>query len=405
MKKNYSTGIYLLLLAFVCLQLAACSKMDEYRKYAEGGEIAYAGKLDSLKIYSGRNRVLVKGLFIADPNIVSCKIYWDSRKDSVLVPVARTHGVDTLSQLIENLEEGVHSFEVVTYDTFQRKSVIVNGTGTAYGERYQAFLINRPVNNSELDGSAKTSVSWGGMDLTSGVFASDVTFTDTFGVLQTVRVPIAIVDTVLKPYKYGTTFTYRTLFLPDSLSIDTFYTGYQTVNVLMNVTKQYLANTGGPFNYSSWDAKRWGILANWTTNSPVKNASGYGGYELRSNVGVLSFEAGWGLPNVTEGKIYQTVTLPPGKYVFEAVVDACSSSGAMYVVAALGTALPDITTFTASPPLGNIAFVTPGTKQVSFTLPDEQVVTLGLAATLAGNSSTGQYCKVTAVRLKFLKLE
>lgn len=385
------------------LCLAACSKMDEYRNFAPDGEKAYAGKIDSLKIYSGRNRVLVKGLFIADPKIVACRIYWDSRKDSVTIAIKRTGGVDTLSRLIEGLDEGVHSFEVVTIDTFQNRSVVVNASGTAYGDRYQALLLNRPINNSELNNNAETKISWGGMDLTSGVFASELTFTDTFNAQRKIRVPIGITDTTLKPYKYGSSFQYRTLFLPDTLSIDTFYTGYQTANVLMNVTADYLKNTGGPFKASSWDSKRWGVLDVWSTSSSVKNAGGYGGYELRSNVGVLSFEAGWGLPNVSEGKISQTVTLPPGTYVFEAVVDACSTSGAMYVMAARGTALPNIATLSTNPALASVAFTSNGTKQVSFVLTEPETITLGMAATLTGTGSTGQYCKITAVRLKYLK--
>lgn len=385
------------------LCMAACSKMDEYRNFAPNGEKSYAGKVDSLKIYSGRNRVLVKGLFIADPKIVACRIYWDSRKDSVTVPVKRTGGVDTLFKLVEGLDEGVHSFEVVTIDTFKNRSVVVNGSGTAYGERYQALLLNRPINNSELNNSAETKISFGGMDLTSGVFACELSFTDTFNVQKKLRVPIGITDTTLKPYKYGSSFTYRTLFLPDTLSIDTFYTAYQTANVLMNVTAEYLKNPGGPFKASSWDSKRWGILDVWSTTASVKNAGGFGGYELRSNVGVLSFEAGWGLPNVSEGKISQTVTLPAGSYVFEAVVDACSTSGAMYVMAARGTALPDIAKLSTTPALGSAVFTSTGTKQVSFVLSAPETITLGLAATLTGSGSTGQYCKVTAVRLKYLK--
>ena len=45
----------------------ACTKSDDYKKFTAKGEISYTGKLDSVKIMSGNNRVYIRGLFLSDP--------------------------------------------------------------------------------------------------------------------------------------------------------------------------------------------------------------------------------------------------------------------------------------------------------------------------------------------------
>jgi hypothetical protein len=405
--KNYS--IVLILFTLVVAGMIACSKMDDYKKYVQGGEISYTGKLDSLKIFSGRDRVLVTGLFISDPKVKSCRIYWDSRKDSVTVPVTRTQKADTLKQMITGLSEGVHTFEIVTFDGLANPSVIVYGTGTVYGSRYQESLINRPVIGAELDDNANTTIEWGGMDRTSGVFASEITYTKTDDTQGAVAVPFDSVKTLLKNFKYGGTFSYRTKFLPDTLSIDTFYSQPLVVDVKTNVTSQYLLNAGKPFTASSMaSGNRWGILANWTTNTAVKNfTGGFGGFENRGGTGVMSMEAGWSTTTMlsfSNGKIFQTVNLPAGYYTFEAVVSDASSSGpTLYVVANEGTDLPNVANV-PSTAIAYSAFLGAGTKKIDFTLTAPKTVSLGFAGTLTGTGSNGQYFKATAVKLKYLKL-
>ena len=57
--------------AFVTVSVAfvSCSKWDDYKKYTAAGETVYSGKMDSVKIYSGNQRVQLMGLLSADPMI------------------------------------------------------------------------------------------------------------------------------------------------------------------------------------------------------------------------------------------------------------------------------------------------------------------------------------------------
>jgi hypothetical protein len=164
----------------------------------------------------------------------------------------------------------------------------------------------------------------------------------------------------------------------------------------VDVTTTYLKNVGPNVTASSINsANRWGILADWITSASVKNASGFGGYEKRSNVGFISLEAGWGLPNVTDGKIYQTITLPAGSYRMEIVMNDFNAGGSRYIAVAEGTTLPNVANITSS----SIAFSNLESKTLNFNIDQTKQVSIGFAANLTGTGSTGMYAKIASVRL------
>ena len=381
--------------------LTSCSKMDEYKKFTEGGEISYTGKLDSVRVLPGRYRVKVNGLFIADPKVKKTVIYWNNMADSMVVPVNRTANVDTLNVVVDDMIEGVHNFVIYTFDGAGNRSIPVYKTGIVFGDRYQGTLSNRAINSAFTDEANATTISWGGMDRLSGVFATEVTYKNLNDIDTTVIVPIDASSTALVKFKTKTTMKYRTLFLPDTSSIDTFYSSYTEryvpKYVKTDITNTYLVNTGTNVAYSSINSgNRWGILSGWTSNASVRNASGFGGYEKRSNVGFISLEAGWGLPNVPNGLIYQTITLPAGTYVFELNGINQNSGGTRYVAVAEGPVLPDVGNITSN----SIAFASlSNASKLSFTLTKETQVSIGFAANLTGTGSTGQYIKIGSVRL------
>ncbi|MCD8741032.1 DUF5013 domain-containing protein [Mucilaginibacter roseus] len=392
---------YLLTKLSACLlllaMLAACKKQDDYKKFVEGGEISYTGKIDSVKILSGHNRVLINGLFLADPKVTSLKIYWNNYKDSVTVPVTRTQTVDTLSYFVENLTEGVQNFVMYTFDNDGNRSVPVYKTGRVYGDRYITSLSNRPISSALTGSDGVTRIDWLGMDRLTGVFATEVEYTNTSNQTVTVRTPIDSTKTILPNFKTSSDIRYRTLFLPDTISIDTFRTEFVTRYVPQfinqDVTSIYLKNTGSPFNVGAYDGRRWGTVADWTSNAGAKNISGgYGGYEYRGGVGVLSFEAGWGLPALNNGLIYQTITLPAGIYKFVLNDVDQNSGGSRFIAVAEGNTLPNVSDITSS----SIAFANISAKELNFTLTEQKTVSLGFGVTI---DASGQYIKIKSVRL------
>lgn len=395
MKSVIENSFWFVLVIGFAAGLVSCSDMDEYKKYVDEGEVSYTGKIDSLTVYSGHNRVMVEGLFTADPKINETRIFWNNGQDSSVVPVNRTAGVDTMQHIIDGLQEKVYNFQIITYDSLGNSSLPVNTNARVYGERYQNSLNNRPVVSSQLfAGNLETTIKYGAMDLTSGVFATEMRYTDENEQEHTETISIENEEIVLPSVKIGSTIEYRTMFLPEATSIDTFYTDYTELSPEL----VYLKNKGNPFERSSWDGSRWGILAEWITNDDVKNAGGYGGYELRGGTGVLSLEGGWGLPAVPNGKIYQVVTLPPGDYTFSATGVQTGAAGTKYLTATAGDEPPHVDNV----PAEAMAYIemsdSDGTSTIEFTLTENTQMALGFVGYMPDSGSWFKVHGVTFTR-------
>lgn len=407
MKLSINNRVWLVLIIGLAVGFYSCSDMDEYKDYMKDGEIAYTGKIDSLTVFSGKNRVMVQGLFTADPKINEARIYWNNREDSTVVPVNRTAGVDTMRHIIDGLQEKVYNFEVITRDSRGNSSLPVNTNARVYGERYQNSLNNRPIVSKELyAGDLNTTLNYGSMDLTSGVFATQIEYSDAEGDSYTMQLPIDNQEVVLENYQIGTEFKYRTMFLPEPTSIDTFYTEFSTAVPDISYMKNYEV----PFEAEATSG-RWGVLADWTTNEAVKNHGGYGGWD-EWNGNIFNVESGWGSPGITNGKIYQTVTLSPGTYTFKANLrngNDTSHIGEVshaYLVVAEGETLPDVDDGAIENDPATIGHSKilqskdPDDFKVEFTLDQQQEVSFGFATTQPGGNVSvgagGRHCNIVS---------
>ncbi|QJB33052.1 DUF4998 domain-containing protein [Chitinophaga oryzae] len=216
--KNKSLLLYL----FIGMMIfAGCSKMDAYLDIAGREEIAYTGRVDSLKVLPGDGRLELTWLLISDPKITGVTIYYNSKKDSVVMPVKRSQGVDSMYHLFSSMPEGTYSFEVYTWNNAGSRSVPAYITGRSYGSIYKNSLLNRALTDAVITDS-NAVLSWGLAEET--VTGMEVTYTNNAGATITVKEPRTAASTTLTDYKPGSSFSYRTLFRPDTLCIDTFYT-------------------------------------------------------------------------------------------------------------------------------------------------------------------------------------
>lgn len=234
MRKNIFLQIFSLL-ALLLVFVSSCTQMDDYKDFIKDGEISYTGKIDSVVIYSGDERLLIEGLFISDPKIVRCRIFWNNKLDSVEISVNRTDGIDTLRRII-SLPENLYNFEIYTYDALGNKSIPVYTIGRAYGTNYKASLNNRLINSAIVDEN-NVKIEWRNIDKTLGAFVNEVKYTDNSGTERTVRVGIDDAQTILENYKVGTSFSSKTLYRPDSLCIDTFYSVAEMYTPLLKIDK------------------------------------------------------------------------------------------------------------------------------------------------------------------------
>ena len=139
--KQYIVPIQIGLLAFLLAGVvASCKKMDDFKKFAAGGEIIYPATFDSLKVIAGNGRVMITGLLTGDPNVTKYRIFWNSGSDSMENTIVRKNGIDTLKQIITKLPEGPMTFTLRTYDNKGNISIPMTVTGNVYGPNYQTSV-------------------------------------------------------------------------------------------------------------------------------------------------------------------------------------------------------------------------------------------------------------------------
>jgi hypothetical protein len=232
-------GLLVLATAFI-----GCSKMDDtYIDFIKDGSITYVGTPDSLKVYPGKNRLKLEWM-LSDPSATRARIYWNNKSDSLSLPVVVDPATKKMTVWLDDLREGSYSFEITLYDKNNNRSVVSNAIGKVYGDNYVNTLLTRPVKSAIFKNDSVT-VNWGAADLT--VVATELNYKDKNGQDHKLIAPASAISSYLTNYSMTAheNFEYRTLYVPDSLAIDTFYTPYQNVKV-----------TGPPLEYSrsGWTA-------------------------------------------------------------------------------------------------------------------------------------------------------
>lgn len=209
--------------------LAGCGEMDAtYEDYLEGGEAIYTGRADSLEAHPGYQRIALSWLLISDPKITYCTVYWNNGADSLRVPVERSAGVDTINVLLENMEEGVYTFDIYTGDDKGHLSLKNSVIGRVYGEEYVAALPHMPYSRAKWS-EDKTRIKWGFKEGNAIVTGVELNYQDLSGVEQRLVVYPDSTETIMEDHKKGTEFNYRTWYLPDSTAIDTLHTEFTAV--------------------------------------------------------------------------------------------------------------------------------------------------------------------------------
>jgi Domain of unknown function/Domain of unknown function (DUF5013) len=386
-----------MLLAAVLLVLAtvSCSEWDEFKEFTEGGEIIYPGKMDSVVIYPGKERVQFRALLNPDPNVVMYKIFWNDFKDSITFNIDKESGKLPVENTF-SVSEGVKNFVVYTYDDRGNISVPVNSVGVSYGASYRRKLSNRLV-SSLVFGDQGTTINWEQMDLTTGAQFTEITY-EVNGVAKTIETPVTQSTTVLEGLVSTTTIQYRTIFKPEANSIDTF--AVPPTDYFIRVVPQ-LKNNKVPFIAAAVSG-RWGNLADWQSNDAVKNHGGYGGWD-EWNGNIFNVESGWGSPAVTNGKIWQTLTLEPGTYTFR-ISDLrdtnLTDADQTYLVATLGSTLPDVENIASALASVKVYNRPVAEMRIDFTITETAEVSLGYLTTQP-DGNPGKYCNIRAFDFYF----
>lgn len=221
MKFNY---FYIICIVGIALFTLSCSKMNDlHQPYLDEGEIIYAAKVDSVAPYAGKNRIQLK-LFILSQRIEAVRIFWNDYKDSSDVQVGNTTG-SLIKILDKNMAEKSYIFKLVSFDKFGNRSLPFEVTGSVYGDRFQSMLSNRIIKSQTKPDNGKVTITW--LSTVDKGIRCDLNYTSTSGRVVTMKVPMTQTSTVITDL--ASDLKYRTLFLPETTAIDTFYTDFKSV--------------------------------------------------------------------------------------------------------------------------------------------------------------------------------
>ncbi len=211
----------------ICVWFLGCKQMEStYSDYVVPGGIKYTAKATDPFAYSGNKRAMINWLRGADPSVVSAKIFWNNYTDSLEMAVPPSD--DTIRAVIEGLEERFYSFIIKTYDAKGNFSAPVEVTSFVYGDSYQSSLLNRTILDLERDVLGTIHVYLGNADIANGAAETEFLYEDTSGELVVARASSSASKAVLPNVSASATgFSYRTVFLPDSNCIDTFFTALE----------------------------------------------------------------------------------------------------------------------------------------------------------------------------------
>jgi|AGTN01.1.fsa_nt_gi F5/8 type C domain. len=226
MKKiNVAGGLLLFLIVIV----SACSDMNDLHDiYLRNGEITYVGRIDSIKSFGGRDRALIQ-YWITDPRVKNLHLFWNQRRDSIVVQVPAHDPADSLEVIIGDgngvIAEGDHTIFIYSYDDRGHRSIVFESLISVYGGRYQASLTNRPVSTTEVNEDNNLVINWAGIlsadeiGILISYFDNNDNPIESFIANETLENPVVFDDIdVTKP------ISYRTMFTPGEFAIDTFYT-------------------------------------------------------------------------------------------------------------------------------------------------------------------------------------
>lgn len=233
MKRIYGVAAFVISV----LSITSCDDfMDIHKEYIEGGEIIYAPKPDSVSFIAGKGRIQFNCRTYNAPNIRSIDVFWNEGIDSLIIPVEMKTGYDSISVILDNMEEKSYTFNVQTTDNFGHKSLFMTDFGTSYGETFQSTLNDRRIKTVSLSDKEGT-IEW--YSALMGLIRNEVRYIKNDGSQVIVGMPSSDHQLKLPDAKAGSSFEYRSLYIPEEECIDTFATAWKVSETTFPTTYKY----------------------------------------------------------------------------------------------------------------------------------------------------------------------
>lgn len=231
-----------LMVVMLATLMFSCTDMDQmHEKYVEEGEIIYSKQLDSLYTRSGNNRIELTAIISHAFNVKTIEVSWDKGQKSKVFDYVRQQESDTLSLMIDEIEEGAYEIEIMTKDADENTSIKSSAFASAYGEGYRKYLEPRFIDGFSFDGIN------GILNLSIAAESdrgTEVVYTNTSASEVTVVVPQDVSSVELPDFSSAGTVKYRTLHVPESTAIDSFPSDWSdfTLPPLMGILESLTVN-------------------------------------------------------------------------------------------------------------------------------------------------------------------
>ena len=222
MKNIFYTASFAVL---ALLSVAGCYSIDDTQKeWTDKGETIYVGKLDSLEVRSGMNRVEIVGDTRYLRTAKTCTVTYEVMDEQgmtvekvneyVLTDVIGDDGKARL--IVDGLESGSYYFDVLTFDSYGNKSVPSQVYGVAYGE--EDVLVETPRRLSALTPRPDCSVNLEWNDATSTYV--ELKYVDADGAEQTMKIEGDPVVTNIESWMMGGKVSVQTFILKNETDLD-----------------------------------------------------------------------------------------------------------------------------------------------------------------------------------------
>ena len=216
-KTTLCAGFLLAIVLFV-----SCTKTTE----DDREPLIFDGYAKNLKAFSGNNRAKLT-FTVEDGNIDYFVVTWNNKSQAKTIHRSEATN-NVLETIIEGLNEGNHSFEILAYDKTNKPAIAsVAIQAKVYGPKYIASLQNREVKDLIFIYQKAPVIEWS--NALAGETALEISYAESSGKPIKSRVASSQTSATLPAYQQNMPILYRSLYLPVAACIDTFHSSPVTI--------------------------------------------------------------------------------------------------------------------------------------------------------------------------------
>lgn len=221
-----SAAVAVLLCSSIYLFYSCSKKATDYRSFLNDEEKLYPGAVSGAFAHQGDGRVMLSWSPSTDPSVTKYVVYWNNNNDSVIVNATSHNPQDTVSIIIDNLDEYTYSFNLISYDADGNRSITQSiNNARVYGSVYKASLRNITPVETIQNGDGSVSVRFNPPADTILV-DTKVRYKDVNNDEKTVTLSGSSSLIGLPGYKLGEKVLFQSSYIPNRYAIDTFSTTY-----------------------------------------------------------------------------------------------------------------------------------------------------------------------------------